>query len=166
MIYPVIVINIVRGMTEDYYLNDKSHGKFWNSPEELIKKMAQYYKIGISLKSPCLFPFITIFKRNNQTHWNFFRSFANRGISSYYKFRCSHLAGKKEVKYFNLNYGLLIEPDIFMAQGYSIDTILANKNYGSDTSNASTSIEDEDESENVFEEIISDRGILFNSLAN
>ena len=42
---------LFRGLTENYYFNPKSHGKFWNNPESLIKKLAQYYNVHMKFNS-------------------------------------------------------------------------------------------------------------------
>ena len=54
---------IYRGLVEDYYFNNMSHGTFWGSPERLLLKMFNYYNIPLHVKKPCDFPFCTVYKK-------------------------------------------------------------------------------------------------------
>lgn len=131
-----------RGMTEDYYFQTgehSSHGYFWGTPENLIKRMTMFYGVETSLKSICLFPFATIFARINHTHFDM-RAYGNNGIHKRFLekckkrikfstiiitvflhlrhgFRCTTI-GKPRQGTFNLsrNFAPLLEPDLSVAE--------------------------------------------------
>ena len=82
------VDSLFRGLIEDYYLDISSHGDFWCNPETLLRRMAVYYGVKIVLVSLCNFPFIPIFKRQNDTHWNFWGNLKNKQTYTTYQKKC------------------------------------------------------------------------------
>ena len=81
--------SLFRGLIEDYYFDIASHGEFWCNPETLLRRMAVYYEVKIVLISPCNFPFLPIFKRQNGTHWNFWGNLKNKEAYTTYQKKCS-----------------------------------------------------------------------------
>jgi hypothetical protein len=77
---------IYRGMTEDYYLDGKSHGEYWREPEMLVKRLVAYYNIELKLVHTCDFPFLLYERPYNKTHMVVRAHDGNRQTSRY---KCS-----------------------------------------------------------------------------
>ena len=107
--------SLLRGLSEDYYFNlKKSRGSYWLNPETLIRRMASFYGASVKLFSVCEFPFISIHKRENQTHWNFAGDPANNKIRNSYTLKCAQTTEPRSTETF-LSKVEFMEPDLKIA---------------------------------------------------
>lgn len=110
------VDRMFRGFAEDYYFQEgdfSSHGDFWGTPEQLIEKMAKFYKIDVVLKPICLFPFVTIHSRKNDTLFSL-KAFSNLNILKRFTTTCRTNGKKVNI---TSDTAPLLDPDFSLANG-------------------------------------------------